>query len=520
MKKSTTPLPLAVLASLAAISLLTSCASSGTKASGPDRKESVIIGTVAVPQSLDPVLSSELGTEFTGAAMYEALVAYDAAGKMIPKLAASWKVNTDATAITVNLRTDVTFHSGNKLTAKDVVYTLDRIKKVGTGAAAFIPEYASATAVDDHTVQIQLSAPASSFIGALSLVYIVDSQLVAGNAGTDDAKQWISTHDAGSGPYSLSTYTANQQSTLNRFDGYWKFDGNRPKGLVYRYITDSSTLKNETKAGGVDVAAGLAGTDFDAFAGDANFTSEDFPSTREFYAMMNVQGAVTSDIRVREAIQLAYDYDGHLTSILGKHGSIASGLAAPNVACRVDLGQPKQDVTRAKALVQAAGAEGKTLTLAYQAVFPEHQKAATLLQSNLKAIGLNLELKTVTYPQYMSMIASPATTPDLGFVWDWPLYPEIGPMLSRQYSTQALGHTNLPQYSNPKVDTLLKSGLQNPDVSAACGSFQDAQRLIAADKVTATISNPARPTVFRTGVGGVVPNPGFHYFDPTQLIQK
>ncbi|GMA24111.1 twin-arginine translocation pathway signal protein [Luteimicrobium album] len=479
----------------------------------------MIIGTGAVPQSLEPAIADEVQTDFTVSSMYDKLLTYDKSGKEVPELATAWKVGTGATSVELTLRDDVTFHSGNKLTAADVVYTLDRDKKIGLGVASFISDYASAKATDDTHVVVTLKKPDASFVGALSKVYILDSALVKQNEGSDDAQQWLATHDAGSGPYTLAKYAANQQTEVTRFSDYWAYTDDRPKQVVYRYIAESSTLRDELTSGGVDVATGLAPTDAAAVAKLEDVQAESLPSLLELFVMFNTQGAVTKDPRVREAIQLAYDYQGHLSSILQNQGQIASGLAAPSVGCRYDAGTSKQDVAKAKELIAEAGATGKTVTMAYQTTIPEHAKAATLLQSNLKDIGLNLKLQPVTYPQYTAMIKKAGTTPDLGLLWDFPYYPAIGPMLYRVYDSAFIDQTNYARYSNPQVDALLEKGLSESDSDAACEDYTQAQKLIVDDHVAAMISNPVTTVELRKGLS-ISYDPTSQLFDVSTLVQK
>lgn len=505
-----------IAVTIAATALLASCAAKTDSATG-SRKDTVIIGTGATPQSLDPILGSDVQTDFTDGAIYDKLVDYDAEGKLIPQLATAWEFNADATSVTLTLRDDVVFHSGTKLTAKDVVYTLERDKSLGLGVASFISLYTGSTAVDDTHVKIDLASTNSTFVGALSKIYVVDSALVEKNAGSDDAQAWLASNDAGSGPYRLTGYTANQQASLERFDTSWRFDADRPKNLVYRYISDSSTLRDELKAGGVDVVTGLNPTDLAALKSDSSLQQVVLPSALQTYVMMNTQSGVTADPRVREAIQLAYDYTGHISSILGGAGKVATGIVAPTVGCRVDAGASKQDVAAAKKLIAEAGVGGETLTLAYQSTIPEQQKAATLMQSDLKAIGLNVELKTVTYPEYMAMIGKPETVPALAVLWDFPYYPEIGPMLYRVYDSKFIGQTNYSLFSDPKVDSLLEAGLADTDTTSACDDFTQAQKLILAARASVNISNPVTTTVVRKGIGGIAYDPTYQLFNPTML---
>lgn len=64
----------------------------------------------------------------------------------------------------------------------------------------------------------------------------------------------------------------------------------------------------------------------------------------------------------------------------------------------------------------------------------------------------------MTFSQYLTLIKSPETTPDVAILWDFAPYPSIGQTLWRTWSTSAVGLSNFARYSNPEVDRLLSEG--------------------------------------------------------------
>ena len=424
-------------------------------------------------ETLDPQQASNASNEFYNAPVYNTLVTFNAQGQLVPELAAEWTIAKDAKSLTLKLRDDVTFHSGNKLTADDVVYTLDRAKKVGTGVAAFISGYESSMAQDASTVVIELRDTNLDAINALSMVYILDSALVKQHEGNDNAQQWLANNDAGSGAFMMKEFKPSQQVSLTRFDGYWAPLEGRPSVLEMRMISEASAIRDELQAGGIDIGYEVAAADKPLFESSDKYQVVTIPGPIQTFVNLNMKGKWTSDVRVREALQLSYDYQGHLDTIMHGRGKIATGLAADTVQCRAELPALHQDLERAKSLIKEAGAEGATLTLAYQTGPVEHNMAGTVLQSSLREIGLNVEIKNVTFPQYLEMLSSPDTTPDLGIAWDFAAYPSIGPLLQRAWNSSAIGQTNASQYSNAKVDALLNAASESVDAKQACDEFVD-----------------------------------------------
>lgn len=479
-----------LLASLA----LTSCGLSTGQEDEPEASgsntETITVGTRIVPETIDPAQGSNANNIFYIDAMYDRVVEFTAEGELAPSIATEWTYSDDATELTLKLRDDVVFHSGNELTADDVVYSLERLNSIGSGSAGLIADFDSAEATGDHEVAITLAQPNLNFIGALSAVYVLDSQLVAENEGSDQAQQWLNGNDAGSGPYTLASYDSNAEVQFARYDDYWAADPARPAELDVRIITESSAIRDELRAGTIDIGTGVPAIDLEGFAND-DFTVTSLPTTRVTVGMMNMEGAVTSDPRVREAIQLAYDQQAHLKTALGGYGEIATSLVPAYMQCRVEIEPYEPDIERAKELVEEAGVAGQTLSIAYQPVIPEQQVAGTLLEAALREIGFNVEVRPVTFSQYLDMIKAPETTPDVAILWDLAAYPAIGPMLAHTWTTGTIGNSNFARYSNPEVDELLADGLSATDPDAACEDFEQAQELIIADRPAIVIAYPA-----------------------------
>ncbi|MGW2158485.1 ABC transporter substrate-binding protein [Nonomuraea sp. NPDC001699] len=513
----------AILAALCvtAAPALASCGLSAPTANGgtaATKSETIVAAGQASLETLDPLQSSNADNDIFIDAFYDRLVGFDSASKMIPKLATAWEFNSDATAVTLTLRDDVVFHSGNTFTAEDVKYTLDRAKKLASGSDAFIPAYASAKVVDDTHVTISLTRPSASFLSGLSYLYIVDSKLVRSNEGADDAQQWLATHDAGSGPYTLGGYKANQEVSLSRFGKYWAMDDRRPQNVVLRMINESSLLRDELLTGNVDLGWGLAPLDVKQLDGKSGLEGYSMPSTRVTLGWLNTQGKVTGDRRVREAIQLAYDYEGHIKTALQGSGEIARSVVPRGMDCVHEGPQPTRDVARAKQLLGEAGAAGATVTIAYDPAVPEFKLAGTLLENSLREIGLVVKVKTATFPQYMQLISSAATTPDVAIAWDFAPYPDAGAVLDRSWNSKGIGQTNPSRYDNAQVDRLLEAASTAKDPAAACEAVVGVQKQILDDRAALYI---AWPTVngARNGKVAKIPyTPTSPTFDVSQLM--
>lgn len=102
-------------------------------ANAADREHTLIIGSSGQVNTLDPLRADYAQTILIVNVLYDTLVDYDDSGNVIGRLAASFKQTDDVKGIEITLRPDAKFHDGSPVTAKDVAYTLDRLKKLGPG---------------------------------------------------------------------------------------------------------------------------------------------------------------------------------------------------------------------------------------------------------------------------------------------------------------------------------------------------------------------------------------------------
>ncbi|MBO9521534.1 MAG: ABC transporter substrate-binding protein [Nocardioidaceae bacterium] len=483
----------AVVLALVAAPALAACGSDST--STASNGASLTISSSAPPRSIDPVLAADAVIDEVDVALYDNLIDYTADGKLEGRLAQSFQLAPDAKSIDITLR-DASFHDGSKVTAEDVKYTLDRIKQLGVGVATQVAEYDSTTVKDDHTLTINLSKPTNVFVGALSHVYILNSKLVAKNAGADAGQAWLANNDAGSGPYELAKYVPTQTIAFKRYDGHWDpATKDAIAQITYRTIAESSTQRDELLAGTTQASENIDPADLSQFAGNKKFTLTQLPKASGTYVIFNTQKGITANPKVREAIRLSYDYQAHLDHLLGGYGNIATGPLPSIMPCRAESA-PAMDLAKAKQLVDEAGVSGSSLKMVFQPIFGEQQDAATALQSNLKQIGINLKLQATTYTDYLKDLKSVDSTPDMALIFDNPPTADPGSMLFTRYDSQFVGSsTNFSQYKNPAFDALVEKAITSGDQEQACDLYKQAQDILIKDSVVMYMADHATVVV-------------------------
>jgi peptide/nickel transport system substrate-binding protein len=448
-------------------------------ASGGQNTRLVVVYNNTV-NSIDPVNADFAQSNQIEQAMYDTLVTYDADNKVVGRLAEQFKLAPDAQSVEITLRSGVKFHDGTPLTAKDVAYTLDRYNKLGKGVAQFMRNYESTAVADDTHLTIKLNKPNSLFLGGLSKIYILNAAQVQKEAGSDDGQGWLSNHSAGSGPFTLSTIEQNGNVTVSRHDGYWEFDAARPKTVIFRLIKETATQRDELKAGNVDVTSSLAPVDVKALEGaDGIKIFKNKDRTIEYVAFNMVSGPTTNPA-IRKAIRLAYDYNGAMEKIFGNDAEIANGPLPTTMSCHPDLPKSIRDVELAKKTLADAGIKDLSLTMNFQTAFEYQKQEATLLQSNLKEIGVNLELVPLAFPDWLARLSDKNQIPQMFLLGDFSQFPDPGVMLVPYYMGTSIG-SNRTGYANPKVDELLNKALSTGNADDQCKAYEEAQKLIDAD---------------------------------------
>ena len=295
------------------------------------------IGSLYEPQNLDNTAGAGQGiNEAFNGNVYEALFQLTDAGTVVPQLAASYTSSADGLTYTFKLKPGVTFHSGDKLTAADVKYSIERVLAEGSKSSRkkSLSTIASVATPDDQTVVITLSARSISLPYNLSYVWIVDHK-------TTD----ITTAEDGTGPYTLEQWSRGSALALTRFDKYW---GTPPtnKEVVFQYFTDATALNNALLTGAVDVITSVQSPDSLAqFTNNPAYKVSNGQSTTKLVLAFNDRVKPFDNVQVRKAISRAINNKALLNSIWGNYGSLIGSFVPPTDPWYIDLTGVDPDVT-------------------------------------------------------------------------------------------------------------------------------------------------------------------------------
>jgi len=180
--------------------------------------------------------------------------------KLAPLIAKSWEWSEDCMSMTFYLRDDVYWHDGVKLTAEDVVFSIEAALDPATGATIsgdLIPVIDHAEALNETTVVIYLKEIYPDLPCLMSTYhFFVVPKHVLGNVPHSEWKTHETNTEGGKlpgcGPYKFKEWVKGQYWVLEAFDGYF---GGRPfiDEIIFRVIPDVSTALMALEAGEIDV---------------------------------------------------------------------------------------------------------------------------------------------------------------------------------------------------------------------------------------------------------------------------
>ncbi|MGC0890541.1 ABC transporter substrate-binding protein [Pantoea agglomerans] len=392
------------------ITLLVLTGSASIQAKTPD--DQLIVGmNMNNLLTLDPAAMT--GNEVVGIVvnLYDGLVELNPQQltEVRPALAERWSVSPDNRTLTFHLRDNVRFHSGNPLTSADAVWSMRRVLHLNLAQASVWKSYGFSrdnvdqmiTAPDDRTLVITLPKPNDPqlviySLAALGSMVVLDSKTVQQHeVDSDWGNRWLTTHEAGSGPFRLDVWQAKDVLRMSRATDYWRGEAKMSR-VVFRHLQESQTLRLMMEKGDLDIASNMAIPDVRALRHDPDLTIDAVRKGTIYYLAMSMKDPHFDNIKVREAVRYLVDYQGINKSLMTGYGELHQRpIQAGMPATLPDPGY-RLDVPRARALLAEAGyPDGFDTTLRVLADQP-FLNIAIAVQSTLLQGGIRAKIITGT----------------------------------------------------------------------------------------------------------------------------
>ena len=365
------------------------------------------------PPDFDVHQTATFLTQFVCAPCYSTLMRVDPSdyNRLLPDLAEKYDVSADGKTVTFQLRTGVVFHDGSPLSAADVIYSLDRIRKPAKGIIS--PRKGLLENIDGiemrgaGAIVITLKEAQPDFPFLVSNPFnVIMSKAVA--EPLDAQGIGMKRQVMGTGAFRLTQAIDGQIHELSRFEKYFGEPAFLDKIQFY-------SIKGE-----VERAAALQGKRLDAtfflatepviatLAKAGGITALRRPTPTFVNLIPNVQRKPFDDIRVREALSLAIDREAFIKTVGPLAGAFyhSLGLMPPDSPFSLTAAEVKQfagydtlpglggsiDANRKRAiglLEQAGVPKGFKIVIPTRGDVPAFRDAAINVSTQLKAIGLD-----------------------------------------------------------------------------------------------------------------------------------
>lgn len=480
---------------------------------GPQR-DSLVLAMGANPVILDPHGSNDTPSARVNGQIYETLVAHTDDLEIVPALAESWTQIDDLT-FEFKLRPNVRFHNGDIVKASDVKFSL--LRALNTPRVAFIVfpiDGATIEVVDDLTIRFATRFPFAPLLEHLAhpaASVLSERAVVAGGADYGQGTANVATHPVGTGPFRFVSWDrSTQQVVLERNEDY---HGTKAllRQVTFRTVSDNTVRSLELVTGGVDLIFDVQPSDVARLSRDTSLTVFRDDNLALTYIGFNTQKEPFDDVRVRQAINLAVDMNAVVNTVFFGVGSPSRGPLPLTVNfVNTNLQVWDQDIPRARALLAEAGfPDGFTTTL-WTNDNLQRQQIAEIVQNQLRAVGITVEVITVEWGQYLADTA--AGLHDMFILgWttvtgdaDYGLFPLF-------HSSQKGAPGNRAFYSNPRVDELLTIGRESTDPTVRQTAYFEAQEIIRNEAPWIFTWNGENVSASTASLRGFVQNPsGLH----------
>ena len=438
----------------------------------------------ADPVSLDPHEQLSGGTLQLSHMVFDPLVRWNKDLGFDPRIATEWE-RIDDTTMLFHIREGVTFHSGNELTAEDVVYTIERLKSSPDFKGIFAG-WSSATAVDDYTVEVKTDGPSPLILHTATYVFPLDKKFYT-EGGDEIAKHgdsFASQNVSGTGPFTVAEREQGVKVTFERNADYWDTESpGNVQTAILTPIKEAPTRVAALLSGDVDFIAPVPPTDLERIENDENTNLVTMTGTRIITLQMNQErNEALADVKVRQAIVHAINNEGIVQKIMKGFGTVAAQQSPEGYVGHNPNLEPRFDVEKAKALMEEAGyADGFSATM----MCPNNRyvndyKICEAAAAMLAKIGIEIDLTTMPKAQYWPKFDERAADiMMIGWHSDTEDSANFNEFLTMTPNADTgRGQYNSGNYSNEEVDSLTMASLTETDEQKRADMLQTVEQIL------------------------------------------
>lgn len=534
------------LTGLVALSLtagLGACTKGETEVAKATKNQVLLFGNGTEPADLDPHIVTGVPEHHIIAALFEGLVGEDPKDvSPIPGVAESWEVSQDGKTYTFKIRETARWSNGDPLTAKDFVYSWQRVLSPGLAgeyaymlfqvenAEAFnsgkIKDFSKVgvKALDDRTLQVKLKAATPYFLGLLQhySTWPVHQATVEkfGKMDTRGTKWTRPENMVSNGPFTLKEWELNKRIVVAKNPKYWDAAKVRLNEVHFFPTENIQTEERSFRGGELHVTNTVPLNKIDVYKKENPDLIRIDPYLGTYYYRFNTKKKPFDDVKVRKAFAYAIDRESIVKNVT-KAGQLPGfNFTPPNTAGYTPEAKISYDPELAKKLLAEAGypnGQGFPKVEILYNTQEAHKSIAEAIQQMLrKQLNVDVELANQDWKVYLaSTKAGDYHLARAGWIGD---YADPNTFLDMWVTD---GGNNQTGWSNKEYDQLIEKASSTGDRAVRYDAFQKAEKILMEELPVLPIYIYTRTYLIHPDVKGWYPNILDHhpykdiYLEPT-----
>lgn len=438
---------------------------------------------IAVPDQvppLDPQKRDNIWHRIATDSIYQPLLWRDFNGTLKPVLAAALPKRVNTTTWRFKIRKGVRFTNGEPVNAAAVVASIRRIidPKFESEWASLIETISGAQARGGYVVDVRTKTPDVLLPARMPIIKIIPPR----HSRTAN----FAARPIGTGPYRWVSGVGTN-IVLERNRNYWGaragFRGGTIDRVLIRAIQDVSTRIAALKAGEVQLITVLPP---DAARSVPKRISA--PGIENPMVILNTMAGITSDVRVRRALNLAVDKRALASQLFRGFANVSrcQPVAPASIGYDRTLAPYPYNPAEARRQLAAAGATGKTITLVTSNVFTKAREIAQILAAYWTAVGMRVDVKIPEFNTYLdALYAKGANHPDAVYV------SSSTDLLDASAAERQLSiGGNQSVYRNAQVDALFRRAQAEPSIVKRAALYKQLLRQACRDAALVNLLHP------------------------------
>lgn len=482
----------------------------------PSRGGDIVFGQEANVNSLDQMTSTTISTRNIAMNMYELLMTRSEDNQPILELAESMEESGDGLTYTFRLRQGITFHNGKPMTSADVAASFNRYNRIGIQRST-LDNVAGWDTPDPRTFVIRMKQVQPTFIEALSS-FSVPIVVIPSEHENDERQQL---RPVGTGPFRLLEFVPGSHARLGRFDGYQPntafeqrtgFGGYRVAcvdTVTFRIVTEASARVAGLETGELQAVEDVPTRSLDTLRRNSAITILPLQNWWIQIALPNTSIPPTNNLAFRRAVQAALGMEDIMDAATDGNYRLNVGFQFPGRPSYTDAGKETyniNDQARARALLRESGYRNEPIVLLTNRDYPPMYNAALVMQQQLRAVGINANLRVVDWPTSVQMSQRVNSDEWHFFHTGWGTQPALGALATMQFLVSPnAAYRPRDDRDDPEVLALWNAMNNERSAEARQAAFANMQRMVLERAYALPFGSLTKVQAVRSNVQGFVP---------------